>query len=79
MDQHEAKHIARIKNYEAKLDPNFYCSTHGFKVVKGHNSMTCTCNGPNHNDNTTRDNPMEGSMKIKIGYQWHADMGWTIR
>ena len=64
-DQQEAKHIAKIKKYEAKLDPNGYCSTHSFKVVKGHNSMTCTCKGPNHNDNVTRENPMGGSRKNK--------------
>lgn len=64
-EQKEAKRLARIKKYEAKLDPQGYCHTHGFKVVKGHNSTTCTSKGPNHIDTATRENPMGGNMKNK--------------
>ena len=51
--QKEVKQLARIKKYKAKLDPHGYCHTHGFEVVKGHNSATCTNKGPNHMDTAT--------------------------
>lgn len=64
-DKQEAKRVERIKRYEAKIDPNGYCHTHGYKVVKGHNSRTCTHKGPQHKDDATRDNIMGGSTKNK--------------
>ncbi|KAL7477013.1 hypothetical protein ACHAW6_002834 [Cyclotella cf. meneghiniana] len=31
-----------VEKWEANLDPNGYCWSHGYKVKMGHSSMTCT-------------------------------------
>jgi hypothetical protein len=45
-----------------------YCSTHGFKVKRGHTSATCTHQQDKHNTAATRSNP-KGSSK--------ANKNWT--
>ena len=47
-------------NWEASLDPNGYCWSHGFKVKMGHTSMTCTKHLAEHRDGATRVNTMGG-------------------
>ena len=51
--------------YEAKMDPNGYCWTHGYRVVRGHCSKTCTNKAEGHKDEATRQNPMGGSQRNK--------------
>ena len=51
--------------YEAKMDPNGYCWTHGYRVVRGHCSKTCTNKAAGHKDEATRQNPMGGSQRNK--------------
>ena len=41
-------------NSKGNSDPNGYCSTHGFKVMRCHTSKTCTTWGPNRNVSATR-------------------------
>ena len=52
------------------LDPNGYCSTHGYRVSKGHNSATCTNKSDGHKDTATRANTMNGSAINK---------GWELK
>ena len=48
-----------------KKDCGSYCHTHGFLVGPKHMSETCRQPGPNHNRQTTRQNPMGGNMEGK--------------
>ena len=51
--------------YEAKMDPTGYCWTHGYRVVKGHNSKTCQSKASGHKDEATRADTMGGSQRNK--------------
>ena len=51
--------------YEAKMDPEGYCWTHGYRVVRGHCSKSCTNKAAGHKDEATRQNPMGGSTRNK--------------
>lgn len=55
----------RRKKYEAKLDPNGYCWTHGYRVVKGHTSANCSAKSFGHKDAATRHNIMAGNENNK--------------
>ena len=59
------KNRERRLKYEARLDPNGYCWTHGYRVVKGHTSKTCHTKAPGHQDEATRANTMGGSESNK--------------
>ena len=52
-------------DYEAKLDPNGYCWTHGYRVTNGHNSHNCAGKLKDHQDEATRNNNLGGSQKGK--------------
>lgn len=54
---------------EPNWDPTGYCHTHGYKVVKGHDSKTCNRCGRDHKEEATRANTMGGSDKNK---DWQA-------
>jgi hypothetical protein len=43
-------------------DTGSYCHTHGYKVNKKHNSLTCRTKAPGHKDEATRANNMGGSQ-----------------
>jgi hypothetical protein len=47
------------------LDPLGYCWTHGYKVVRGHNSRDCKSKLDGHQDGATRTNNLGGSDKGK--------------
>jgi hypothetical protein len=47
------------------LDPMGYCWTHGYRVVRGHNSQNCSRKNEGHQDGATRNNNMGGSTKHK--------------
>jgi len=51
--------------WEAGLDPNRYCWTHGFRVQHGHNSQNCKGKLGGHQDAATHTNLMGGSEKGK--------------
>jgi hypothetical protein len=51
--------------WELTLDPLGYCWTHGYKVVRGHNSQDCKRKIEGHQDAATRANNMGGSEKGK--------------
>jgi hypothetical protein len=46
-------------------DPVGYCWTHGYRVVRGHNSQNCSRKNKGHQDGATRTNNMGGSTKHK--------------
>jgi hypothetical protein len=48
------------KSPKKPLDPNGYCSTHGFKVAHSHNSNMCKTPGTDHNVDATCENTMGG-------------------
>jgi hypothetical protein len=56
------KHIQRPPE---AYDPKSYCWSCGYKVLWGHNSKTCFHKKTGHQDNTTRENPMNGSERHK--------------
>jgi len=60
-----AKRIARLANLEAKRDPNGYCWTHGYRVVRGHTSKSCTSRANGHQEAATRQDTMSGCMTWK--------------
>ncbi len=49
----------------AKMNPNGYCWTHGYHVVKSHTSLSCTTKAPGHKDDATRTNTKGGSARGK--------------
>jgi hypothetical protein len=51
--------------WEASLDPNGYCWTHGYKVTSAHTSTNCKGKLGGHVDTATRTNNMGGSQKGK--------------
>jgi hypothetical protein len=51
--------------WEASLDPNGYCWSHGYRVVHGHSSQNCKTKLQHHNDNATRADIQGGSTKGK--------------
>jgi hypothetical protein len=53
------------KEWLASLDPEGYCWTHGYKVVKGHSSSTCQGKNGGHQDEATRSNTMGGATRGK--------------
>ena len=55
--------------YNQNLDPNGYCSTHGYKVKRGHSSRTCNTRGPNHNVAATRLDTKNGCQLNKAWAQ----------
>jgi hypothetical protein len=46
-------------------DTRSYCHTHGYKVNKKHNSLTCRTKAPGHKDEATRENNMGGNQNGK--------------
>ena len=44
-----------------RFDPNWYCSSHVFKVEESHTSATCRFPNNNHNNSATRLNIMGGN------------------
>ena len=42
-------------------DQGSYCWSHGYHVAANHNSKNCRNKKPGHQDEATRDNPMNGS------------------
>ena len=62
--------IMRQKEYEARLNPQGYCWSCGYKVVYGHDSTTCRKRILDHKCEATRQNTMGGSSK---------NMGWKPR
>ncbi|KAL7474600.1 hypothetical protein ACHAW6_000569, partial [Cyclotella cf. meneghiniana] len=48
---------------DTKWDPNGYCWTHGYKVTKNHNSMTCKTRNDGHKEGATCPNTMRGSQE----------------
>jgi hypothetical protein len=50
-----------------RKDTGSYCHTHGYKVNKKHNSLTCRTKAPGHKDEATRDNNMGGNQAGKPG------------
>ena len=50
-----------------QFDPNWYCSSHGYKVEESHTSDTCRFLGSNHNKSDTRLNIKGGKTCNK---QW---------
>ena len=59
----ESKRKKKRAEYEARLNPNGYCHSCGYKVVYGHDSMTCRCPKEGHKREATRANPMGGSTR----------------
>lgn len=55
--------------YNQNLDPNGYCSTHGYKVKRGHTSRTCNTRGTNHNVAATRLDTKNGCQLNKAWAQ----------
>jgi hypothetical protein len=53
------------KTWEANLDPMGYCWSHGYRVLKGHNSANCKGKLGGHKDDSNRTNTKEGSTKGK--------------
>jgi hypothetical protein len=51
--------------WEASLDPNGYCWTHGYKVTSIHTSASCKGKLGGHCDTATRANNMGGSQRGK--------------
>jgi len=51
--------------WEATLDPNGYCWSHGYKVKPNHNSCNCQRKLIGHKDEATRADPMGGCMRGK--------------
>ncbi len=49
----------------ASLDPTGYCWTHGYRVIRGHDSSNCKGKEDRHKDTATRNNPQGGSTKWK--------------
>jgi uncharacterized protein (DUF433 family) len=49
----------------ANLDPHGYCWSHGFRVLKGHNSANCKGKLQGHQDNANRTDTQGGSNKGK--------------
>jgi hypothetical protein len=47
------------------LAENEYCWTHGYRVNKGHNSITCKNKADVHKDGATQANTMNGSTNNK--------------
>ena len=47
------------------LDPDGYCWSHGYNVIRGHNGASCYNNLPGHHSAATRADPMRGSNKNK--------------
>lgn len=60
-----ARKVFSKTEWEANLDPNGYCWTHGYRVQNGHNSHNCKGKLKDHNDEATRNNNMGGSQKGK--------------
>ena len=64
-----------------KWDPKGYCHTHGYKVVIGHDSKTCSmaCSKAGHQKDATPNNPMGGS---KVNKNWvpsyHEKIGYWV-
>ena len=55
----------RRTNNTASNEPGGYCWSHGYRLVPGHNSKTCTNKAHGHKDAATRTNTMKGSMANK--------------
>jgi hypothetical protein len=53
------------KAWEANLDPNGYCWTHGYHVQKGHTSANCKGKLGGHKNDATRSDNKRGSTKNK--------------
>jgi hypothetical protein len=51
--------------WEASLDPNGYCWSHGYRVVTGHNSKTCKTKLQGHSNTATCINIQGSSTKGK--------------
>jgi hypothetical protein len=50
--------------WEASLDPTgYWCWSHGYRVVTGHNSQNCKTKLQGHNDTVTRADIQGGSTK----------------
>lgn len=47
------------------IDPKGYCWSHGYRVRRGHDSITCKEKLPGHKDGATRSNTMNGSVVNK--------------
>ena len=58
------KRLSR-EEFEAALDPNGYCYSHGYRVTSGHTSKRCFGKCEGHKDEATRSNNMGGSQKGK--------------
>eukprot|EP00957_Ditylum_brightwellii_P175325 13346747-Ditylum_brightwellii.AAC.1 len=46
-------------------DPNGYCWSHGYRVMRGHNSQSCKKPKEGHRRKATRANTMGGSEAFK--------------
>jgi hypothetical protein len=51
--------------WEANLDPNRYCWSHGYRVQQGHTSANCGGKLPGHQNSATRNDIKGGSTKGK--------------
>jgi hypothetical protein len=52
-----------IEEWKHNLDPDGYCWSHGYRVVKGNDSSNCAGKLLGHQDGATRANTMGGSTK----------------
>ena len=56
-------HPSHWSTVKPDWDPTGYCSTHGFKVKRGHSSATCTHQRDGHNTAATRRSDPKGGSK----------------
>jgi hypothetical protein len=59
------RHRMTRAEWEANLDPNGYCWSHGYRVQKGHSSEHCGGKLQGHQDSATRNDTKGGSTKGK--------------
>ena len=63
--KHMSTPAAQQDGNAARWDPTGYCWSHGFRVMKGHNSKTCKTRAEGHKEEATRSNTMGGSNANK--------------